>query len=57
MKALTKKKSSKEKTNKVLAIFVKYFYQTHYVESTYLSKGQDIHKLPVSSDIKTLLQL
>ena len=42
-------------TNKVLAIFVKSFKQKTYTECTYLSKGQEIHKLPVSNEVKKLL--
>ena len=41
-------------TNKVLAIFMKHYNQQSYIECTYLSKGQQINKLPVKDDIKEL---
>lgn len=44
-------------TNKVLAIFVKDYQQQSYRECTYLSKGQEIHKLPLSADMKKLIQV
>lgn len=44
-------------TNKVLAIFVKDYYQQSYRECTYLSKGQKFHKLPLSEDTKKLVQM
>ena len=44
-------------TNKVLAIFVRDFKQKSYTECTYLSKGQDINKLPLSNEIKELIQM
>ena len=44
-------------TNKVLAIFVKDFKKQRYTDCTYLSKGQDINKLPISNEIKALLQI
>ena len=42
-------------TNKVLAIFVKEFWQQEYGVCTYLSKGQEIQKLPVSKEVKRLI--
>ena len=44
-------------TNKVLAIFAKGYQQLNYTECTYLSKGQEIHKLPISEDVKKLIQV
>ena len=44
-------------TNKVLAIFVKDYHQQSYKECTYLSKGQEIHKLPLSEETKKLIQM
>ena len=44
-------------TRKVLAIFVKDYHQQSYRESTYLSKGQKFHKLPLSEDTKKLIQM
>lgn len=44
-------------TNKVLAIFVRDFKQKKYEECTYLSKGQEINKLPISDEIKELIQI
>lgn len=44
-------------TNKVLAIFVKNYNQTYYTKCTYLSKGQEIDKLPISKEIKALIQI
>lgn len=42
-------------TNKVLAIFAKKYKEQYYHECTYLSKGQEIYKLPVSEEIKKLI--
>lgn len=44
-------------TNKVLAIFAKDYNKHSYTECTYLSKGQEINKLPLSKEIKALLQV
>ena len=44
-------------TNKVLAIFVKDFHQSLYTKHIYLSKGYGINKLPISNDVKMLIQL
>ena len=44
-------------TNKVLAIFVKDYQQLNYVHCTYISKGQKIDKLPLSEDVKKLIQV
>jgi hypothetical protein len=44
-------------TNKVLAIFVKDYQEKSYMECTYLSKGQEIHKLQLSDDVKKLIQV
>lgn len=44
-------------TNKVLAIFAKEYHQENYTECTYLSKGQEIHKLPLSKNTKKRIQL
>ena len=44
-------------TNKVLAIFVRAYNQQSYTECTYLSKGQEIDKLPISEEIKALIQV
>ena len=44
-------------TNKVLAIFVRTYNQQSYTECTYLSKGQEIDKLPISEEIKALIQV
>lgn len=44
-------------TNKVLAIFVREYNQQTYTECTYLSKGQEINKLSISEDTKTLIQM
>lgn len=44
-------------TNKVLAIFVKDYQQLNYEECTYISKGQEIDKLPLSEDVKKLIQI
>ena len=44
-------------TNKVLAIFVKDYKQKFYTECTYISKGQEISKLPISEEMKTLIQV
>jgi len=42
-------------TNKVLAIFVKEYREQCYKKCSYLSKGQEIHKLPVSENIKKMI--
>ncbi|MBQ3558408.1 MAG: hypothetical protein IJA07_02695 [Agathobacter sp.] len=42
-------------TNKVLAIFRRNFDQENYTECTYLSKGQEIGKLPLDKDIKEMI--
>lgn len=42
-------------TNKVLAIFMKDYKQKSYTECTYLSKGQEINKLPISDEIRCYL--
>lgn len=44
-------------TNKVLAIFVRDYKQKSYAECTYISKGQEIDKLPISKEIKALIQM
>lgn len=44
-------------TNKVLAIFVKNYKQQNYTECTYLSKGQEIYKLPLSEEVKKLIHM
>ncbi len=44
-------------TNKVLAIFVKNYKQINYKECTYLSKGQEIHKLSIPDEVKELIQM
>ena len=44
-------------TNKVLAIFLRAYNQQRYTECTYLSKGQEIDKLPISEEIKALIQV
>lgn len=44
-------------TSKVLAIFVKDYRQTNYKDCTYLSKGQEMHKLPISEELKRLIQI
>lgn len=44
-------------TNKVLAIFVRDYKQQSYNKCTYLSKGQKINKLPISKEIKALIQI
>ena len=44
-------------TNKVLAIFAKDYQQLNYTECTYLSTGQKIHKLPISENVKKLIQV
>ena len=44
-------------TNKVLAIFVKDSNKQDYAECTYLSKGQEISKLPISEEIRKLIQV
>ncbi len=44
-------------TNKVLAIFKKDYYQVNYMECTYLSKGQEVGKLPIDEGIKALIDV
>ena len=44
-------------TNKVLEIFVRAYNQQSYMECTYLSKGQEIDKLPIPEEIKALIQV
>ena len=44
-------------TNKVLAIFSKKYREYNYTECTYLSKGQEISKLPISEEIRKLIQV
>lgn len=44
-------------TNKVLAIFAREYNCPSYNKCTYLSKGQEISKLPVSEEIKVLMQV
>lgn len=44
-------------TNKVLAIFMRDYKQQSYTECTYISKGQEISKLPISEGTKTLIQV
>lgn len=44
-------------TNKVLAIFARDYKQKSYTECTYLSKGQEISKLPISEEIKALIKV
>lgn len=44
-------------TNKVLAIFVKDYWQMNYTECTYLSKGQQIHKLSLSEEVEKLIHV
>lgn len=44
-------------TNKVLAIFVRDYRLKNYAECTHLSKGQEIDKLPISKEIKELIQI
>lgn len=44
-------------TNKVLAIFVKDYQQSVYNECTYLSKGQEISKLPITEETKKLIKM
>lgn len=39
-------------TNKVLAIFVKDYREQSYKQCTYLSKGQEIDKLPLTEEMK-----
>lgn len=43
-------------TNKVLAIFIKDYRQQSYTECTYLSKGQEIDKLPIPENVKELIK-
>ena len=42
-------------TNKVLAILARDYSEMHYRKCTYLSKGQEIDKLPISEEIKALI--
>ena len=44
-------------TNKVLAIFVRDYKQKRYTECTYISKGWEISKLPISEETKALIQV
>ena len=44
-------------TNKVLAIFARNHIQQSYTMCTYLSKGQQINKLPISEEIEALIQI
>ena len=44
-------------TNKVLAIFSKKYQENNYTECTYLSKGQEINKLPALEEIRKLIQV
>ena len=44
-------------TNKVLAIFVRDYDQQSYTECTYLSKGQEISELPITEEMKALIQV
>ena len=44
-------------TNKVLAIFVRNYNQQIYTECSYFTKGQEIDKLPVSEEVKALIQV
>ena len=44
-------------TNKVLAIFVKDYHEQSYKQCTYLSKGQEIYRLPLSEETKKLIQI
>ena len=44
-------------TNKVLAIFVRDYDQEYYTKCTYLSKGQEIGKLPIDDDVKALIDV
>jgi len=44
-------------TNKVLAIFAKGYQDRDYTECTYLSKGQEICKLPISEEVKKLIRI
>lgn len=44
-------------TNRVLAVFVKAYQQEKYSKCTYLSKGQKINKLPVSEEIRGMIQV
>ena len=44
-------------TNRVLAIFVKDYQQQRYNECTYLSKGQIMNKLPISENVKKLIEV
>lgn len=44
-------------TNKVLAIFKRDYDQVNYMECTYLSKGQEIGKLPIDEEIKASIDV
>ena len=44
-------------TNKVLAIFARNYDQEYYTKCTYLSKGQEIGKLPIDADVKVLIDV
>lgn len=44
-------------TNKVLVIFVKEYKEQSYSKCTYLSKGQEIHKLPIPEDIRKIIMV
>lgn len=44
-------------TNKVLAIFVKKYQEPNYTKCTYLSKGQQVNKLPLSDEIRKIIQV
>lgn len=44
-------------TNKVLAIFARVYNEKHYTKCTYLSKGQEIDKMPIPEEIKALIQV
>lgn len=43
--------------NKVIAIFVKNYKHQYYEECTYLSKGHEIHKPPISKHLQSVLQV
>ena len=42
-------------TNKVLAIFSKYYKDQHYNNCTYLAKNQSIHELRVSDEVSEMI--
>ena len=44
-------------TNKVLAIFARNYDQEYYTKCIYLSKGQEIGKLPINADVKALIDV